>query len=42
MPIKIQQGEVFAAHQDCVYALCQGPEDHQFISAGADGHIIIW
>lgn len=42
MEIKIEAGEIFAAHQDCIYALCTGPEEGTFFSSGADGNILMW
>jgi WD40 repeat protein len=32
----------FSGHRDCVYALCQGPEPHQFFSSGSDGLVVLW
>jgi len=40
--LKITEAEVFAAHKDCVYALCRGREENQFYSSGADGMILQW
>lgn len=38
----VEPGEVFAAHQDCVYALAPGRDSDTFYSSGADGRIIEW
>jgi WD40 repeat protein len=32
----------FSGHKDCVYALCLGPSDGEFFSAGADGAVVLW
>jgi WD40 repeat protein len=42
MNLQVQTGEVFAAHQDCVYTLAAGDSEEIFFSAGADGKIIEW
>jgi WD40 repeat protein len=42
MNLQVHTGEVFAAHQDCVYALARGKGEEVFLSAGADGKIIEW
>jgi len=32
----------FSGHRDCVYALCRGPKENEFFSAGADGAVVLW
>lgn len=32
----------FSGHKDCVYALCEGPSEHEFFSSGADGWVVLW
>lgn len=40
--IQVTKVDTIAGHQDCVYTLEKGPEEHVFFSSGADGVIAQW
>lgn len=40
--IQVTKVDTIAGHQDCVYTIEKGPEDHVFFSSGGDGVIAQW
>lgn len=40
--IQVTKVDTIAGHQDCVYTIEKGPQDHVFFSSGGDGVIAEW
>lgn len=42
IPVQVEKVATLAGHADCVYAVCGTDQDHEVISAGGDGMVVLW